>query len=237
MKYKMTDETMVVCGITLHRIQALEDNGNIKTGDLLGWIEKEENLSQEGRCVVRDNAKVWGGASVLGDSEVLGNARVLGDAAVYGNARVLSNATVYGNASVSGDAEVYGNARVLGDAAVYGDARVLGNATVYGNASVLGDSEVLGNARVSGDAVVRGNARVCDSNDFMWVSNIGSRDDTTTFFKNKHGGISVSCGCFSSTLEEFETAVTETHGSNHYAEEYELAIQLAKLHIKRSEIK
>ena len=225
MKYKMTDETMVVCGITLHRIQALEDNGNIKTGDLLGWIEKEENLSQEGRCVVRDNAKVWGGASVLGDAAVYGNARVLGNATVYGNARVLSNATVYGNASVSGDAEVYGNAIVLGDA------------TVYGNASVLGDSEVLGNARVSGDAVVRGNARVCDSNDFMWVSNIGSRDDTTTFFKNKHGGISVSCGCFSSTLEEFETAVTETHGSNHYAEEYELAIQLAKLHIKRSEIK
>ena len=176
MKYKMTDETKVVYGITLHRIQALEDNRNIKAGDLLGWIEKESNLSQEGWCVV------------------------------------------FGDAEVYGDAEVRGNARVFGDAEVFGDARVFGNAGVSGNARVCGDAEVR------------------ENQDILWISSIGSRYDTTTFFKNQNGGISVSCGCFSGTLKEFEAAVAETHKNNCYAKDYQLAIQLAKLHIEGSEL-
>ena len=43
-KYEFTDETMNYDGHTLHRIRHLSDD---KLG---GWIEKEENLSQEGNC-------------------------------------------------------------------------------------------------------------------------------------------------------------------------------------------
>lgn len=117
-KYELTSETKVFLGKTLYRIKALVQFGNVNAGDLGGWIEKEENLSQSG------NAWVYGDASVYGD------ARVSGDASVSGNA------WVYGNAEVSGDARVYGNARVSGDARVYGDAEVYGNARVYGNAEV-----------------------------------------------------------------------------------------------------
>ena len=123
-KYELTSETKVFLGKTLYRIKALVQFGNVNAGDLGGWIEKEENLSQSG------NAWVYGNASVSGD------ARVAGDASVYGDASVSGNAWVYGNASVSGDARVYGNARVSGDASVYGDAEVYGNARVYGNAEV-----------------------------------------------------------------------------------------------------
>ena len=43
-KYILTTETKDVNGHTLHRIQAIRDFNDVKTGDLGGWIEKEKNL-------------------------------------------------------------------------------------------------------------------------------------------------------------------------------------------------
>lgn len=115
-KYELTGEVKVKFGVTFKRIRALIDFGNVKKGELGGFIEKEENLSHE------NNAWVYGNAKVYGDARVSGNAKVYGDAWVYGNARVSGNAEVYGNAEVSGNAWVYGGARVYGDARVSGDA-------------------------------------------------------------------------------------------------------------------
>jgi hypothetical protein len=92
MKYKLTDETKKHGEVTLYRIQALKDFGDVKSGDNGGWVENQLNLSQEGNCWV------YGNARVSGDAWVSGNARVSGDAWVSGNARV------YGDAMVSGDA-------------------------------------------------------------------------------------------------------------------------------------
>ena len=116
MKFELTSETKEFFGATLFRIRALTSFGSVQTGDLGGWVEKAENLSQDG------NAWVFGDAQVSGDARVYGNAQVSGDAQVYGNA------WVFGDAQVSGDAQVYGNARVSGDAQVYGDVQVSGNA-------------------------------------------------------------------------------------------------------------
>ena len=46
-KYELTSETKVINGVELHRIKALESFGNIKKGELGGWIESEKNLSQD----------------------------------------------------------------------------------------------------------------------------------------------------------------------------------------------
>lgn len=44
-KYELIDETQEWNGRILHRIRALADFGDVKAGELGGWIEKEENLS------------------------------------------------------------------------------------------------------------------------------------------------------------------------------------------------
>lgn len=49
-KYEITSETKVIAGVVLHRIKALKSFGNIKIGDLGGWIESEINLSQCGNA-------------------------------------------------------------------------------------------------------------------------------------------------------------------------------------------
>ena len=152
-KYEFTGEIMECMGRTLHRIRAVRDFGDVKAGDLGGWIETESNLSNDG------------------------------------------------NAWVYGDAWVYGNARVYGDAWVYGNARVSGNAMVYGRKHIL------------------------------WISMIGSRDDTVTFMRAKDEKIIVAVGCFVGTIEEFEKQVDVTHGDNEHGKAYRLAIELAKLRI------
>ena len=71
----LLDDTVEYFGIKLFRIRALISFGNVEAGDIGGYIEKEENLSEKG------NAWVYGNAMVSGDARVYGNARVYGDAA------------------------------------------------------------------------------------------------------------------------------------------------------------
>ena len=144
-KYEFTGETKQVQLLfrvaTLHRIRAVVEFGFVKVGDLGGWIEKEENLSHEGKAWVWGNAEVWG------------------------------------NAKVCGDAEVFLASHVL----------------------VIGA--------------------------------IGSRDDFTTFYRDKDNEITVKCGCFLGKIDKFLERVTQTHGDSKYALVYKAAVEVAKLQI------
>ena len=147
-KYEFTGETKNFCRTTLHQIRALKTFGDVRVGELGGWIEKENNLSQDNNC--------W----------------------------------------------------------------------------VSGDARVSDNAWVSGDAKVSDNARVTKTSDYMIVGPVGSRDQTTTFYKTKNDGICVSCGCFYGTIDEFEKAVEETHGDSKHGIVYRAAIALAKTQLE-----
>lgn len=92
-KFELTSEFITnIFGTKLFRIKALIEFGNVKAGELGGFVEKEENLNHEG------NAWVYGNAEVCGNAWVCDDARVYGNAWVYGNARVCDDARVYGNA-------------------------------------------------------------------------------------------------------------------------------------------
>ena len=88
---------------------------------------------------------------------------------------------------------------------------------------------VVGYARVDGIAWVDGNAGI------MQIGPIGSRDDITTFFRDQENGISVKCGCFYGTIDEFAEAVKKTHGGTKYEKEYTAAIAVARAHIEGGE--
>ena len=85
-KFEFTGETKTISLLfrtaTLHRIRAVAEFGLVKIGDLGGWIEKEENLSHEGKAWVCGDAEVWGNAKVWGNAEVCGDAKVCDDAKV-----------------------------------------------------------------------------------------------------------------------------------------------------------
>ena len=186
-KYELSNETIEIDGITLHRIKALKDFSDVKAGDLGGWVEKEDNLSKMGDAWVYENAEVYGNAKVHGDAEIYRNAKVFGNAKIYDNAEVFGNAEIYGNAVISGNAKVFDNAQVYGDAIVYDNARVFGNARVCQGASVCG------NAMVCGDAMVRCGA------DYIIFKNFWS---SGRFFTWTRSNNMWKVGCFYGTGEE-----------------------------------
>ena len=172
-KFELTDETINLRGKTLYRIRALKDFGDVKKGDLGGFVEKESNLSQKGNCWICNDARVFDDATIYGNAEIYGNARVYDNAEVSGDAKVFSNAVIYDDAEIFGKASIYGNARVCGNADIYDNARIYGNALIYDNAQVFGRARVCDNveifdkARVGDDAVVFDSAKVF-SNAFVY---------------------------------------------------------------------
>ena len=70
-KFILTDETIEMFGVTLHRIKAVRSFGNVKEGDLGGFVEKEENISEHFEAWVCGNAKVCGNAEVCGDADYI----------------------------------------------------------------------------------------------------------------------------------------------------------------------
>ena len=63
-------------GHTLYRIEALKDFSDVKKGDKGGFVESEDNLSQDGDCWVYDTAKVYGNAVIHGRAVIGGDAKV-----------------------------------------------------------------------------------------------------------------------------------------------------------------
>lgn len=61
---------MEIDGHVLNRIIALRDFGEVKKGDLGGFIEKESNLAHDWNCWIYNDAVVYGDAKVCGDAKV-----------------------------------------------------------------------------------------------------------------------------------------------------------------------
>lgn len=73
-KFELTDNFVInALGIKLFQIKCTKAFKNANEGDLGGYVEKEENLSQSG------DAWVYGDARVSGDAWVSGDARVEND--------------------------------------------------------------------------------------------------------------------------------------------------------------
>lgn len=135
----LTDETMKTdSGITLTRIQRIND------GRRGGWVQSEMNLSQQGKCWIGGEAKVFETAFVSGD------ALVNGCAEITGHAKVFDKAWVTGDSRVGNFAQVYGHAKVFNKAMVCSQAKVYGNVVLKDYVTVLDQAEVFGNAELTG---------------------------------------------------------------------------------------
>ncbi len=201
-KYKLTDETSPLGN--MRRIKALRDFADVKKGDLGGFVESEDNLSQYGDCWIYDDAKAIGHSKVIDNAQIRENAVIrdfasVGDRSIVrGKAMVTDivmirdNAIVEGCAVVSGIARLSDNAHVSGKAIVQGntvmsdDSSAYGNAVLSGNANILENAVVCGKATMHngfacGNAMVCGNVNVFDNPTFSGDAVISGKRDYITF--------------------------------------------------------
>lgn len=242
-KYELTNISIVHNGVTLYRIKALKDFDHIKKGDLGGFIESKNNLSQNGDCWVYDDAKVYDHAYIFENAKIFNNVEVFNNARVFNDARIYSNVKIYNNAKIFGGSRIYGNAAVYDDAEVSGDAcvcnyanvfehaciidfgKVESKAMVYGNAIVCNYGYVGDNSIVRGRTVIRGTAcilqnAIVDSNaDYIVFKNWWSSGRYFTWTRTNNMW---SVGCFYGTGEELIKKAYEDSEKN--GREYERVV-------------
>lgn len=192
-KYELTSEATQVNGHILYRIKALRDFEGVKAGALGGFIETENNLSQN------DNCWIYGDAKVYGNSEVYGNAKVYNKSQVFDNAKVFGNAKIFNNVSVYDNAKVYGDAVVFDDVRVYEDAQVFGNANVRDRALIGDKALVYGNTYIFGYATILGNAVINANSDYIVFKNWWSSGRYFTWTRSNNMW---KVGCFYGTGQE-----------------------------------
>lgn len=109
-KYEFVAHDCVLAGTRrLFRIRAVRDFGEVRRGDLGGYIQCEKNLCHDGQAWVHDVAQVYGPEAV-----VRGNAQVRGEAWILG--RVEDDAEVGDLAIVRAGSRVGGRTVLLSDA-------------------------------------------------------------------------------------------------------------------------
>ena len=124
---------------------------SVRQGDLGGFVQSENNLSQEGACwlfqnaiaaedaVVAENAQIRNLAVLRGNTMVVGNA-IIRDCSIVEDYAIFTTGVVEGNSRIAGNARIIRNEWTqatprVADSLVYG--KLSGNVRLYSGAQVL----------------------------------------------------------------------------------------------------
>ena len=136
----------------LHRIRAVTDlTEDVLKGMLGGYVESYNNLDQEGRAWISEDAIACENAVVCGDAVLTDHAVAKGCAYVGNNAMMTDHAIAQDDAAICGGL-LTGESCVCGYAVIRQDEQTLCAPIIDGSARVYG--EISGNVVCRGDAVV-----------------------------------------------------------------------------------
>lgn len=248
-KYEFTGETMQLGEHTLRRIRALKDFYAVNAGMVGGWIEKEENLSEEGNCFVFGEAKAYGNSRVeddailFEDAEIFGEAHMKQHAIAAGYSKVFGNAYMNDDTCISGYATLSGFASVQDHALIEGRARIEGDVTLVANAQISGNAHIQGRTYIGCISQIGNNADIRSTADCIHISNIGMNGYHITFYKGIGKQIFVctmldliqgdpsgdSIRVWEMPIDEFMSAVKQAYMDNEYKDIYCMAAEMVKL--------
>lgn len=209
-----------------YRIRALRDFGDVKAGDIGGFVESKWNLSDHGNCWIYDNAVV------REDARVVHNGRVRDWAVVKDKAAIIDNAECLHSATIGGQSRIYDNAVITDHAMIGGVAEIWNDVVIAGWSNVGHNAKIYGQTLIDGDAEIAENAYIKQKSDYFTLKGFGHVGRTTTFYKGCDGNIYVSCGCFNNTLKKFKQQVNMYHFGKYTkcGAEYLLLAEAAEIH-------
>lgn len=188
----------------LYRVKALRNFGDVKKGDIGGYVQSEDNLSHEGYCWVYYNAKIYN------------------EARIYGNAQISDYAVIQDNARIYGDSQIWDYAVIDGNARIYGDSEVWDYAIIRDNALIYGDSAISGNAFIDGDAEIKTGRHIGYIEEkFKNVLYIQCKASLITVYTDMNNIIKCNIGYQKRmTLTDLINRIKEDGGMNEHREEY-----------------
>ena len=215
MKYKITGIEMSWHDHILHRIESLKDftliNGKeIHKGDLGGWVENENNLSQEDLCWIYEECKMYENARRSGNSIGYGNSRQHGNSQQYGDSQQSGNSKQFGHSLQLGRSLQFGNSQQYGNSHQYGNSQQYENSQQFGHSRQSGNSKQFGNSKADKDMCLSGNSLFETKDDIVILTSPTSgRQITIGSDKN------ICTGCFDGSswwlIDERRVKIPEYH--------------------------
>ena len=249
-KYKiLKDNYKKICidniDITVYRIKALKDFGDVKKGDIGGYVQSKENLSQLGDCWIYNNAIVSENAKIEDNAKIYDNANVYDNAVISECAKIEGNAVISECAKIEGNAKIKDNAKIHDFAIIEDNAKVAGNSIINDNVVICENSLIVGNSiirdnciifsnavirdsHIFGKAFIGEDAKIFNSNDYISISNVNNNSLTVFRAKNnKNNELNIVYNNCSFTFREFIKYV-KTIQCKKYRKELLLALKFAK---------
>ena len=177
----LKNESIQHNGRTLYRIQSVKAFDGVDVGDKGGYVESEDNLSQDDDCWLYNEAKSYDSAVVRGNAVMCHNSEACDYAVVEGNVSVRFNVKIGGhsyvadNVTLSGNVYISGNVSITDEVQIYGDditisdgvcisefATIFENVKLSGSAYINGHTNIGGNVKISGNVTLSGNSFIAD---------------------------------------------------------------------------
>ena len=244
-KYKLSNITMKFEGRTLYRIMASKDFGDVRKGELGGWVQSENNLSQKGNCWIYNNAKCMDNARVFDNSLMFDRSEMHDNTIIYDYSRMHGNSAMFDNSKMYGNSAMYGYSTMLDYATMCGNSEMHDHSEMhdysemyegskmYNNSIMSGHGEMWKNGILDGDKNLYGKL-VSKVDKFIDVINPRQGRIVTGVLKN--GEILYNVGCQNEiTRETFIDRIYNEGGgieSNPHREEYLKIIDMIELYLK-----
>jgi len=136
-KYEiLKDQSIVIHGKILYRIRALRDFGNVKKGDIGGYVQGEHNLSHDGECWVYNNAKMFD------------NSRVLDNAKMFNYSKMFDIAEMRNYSKMYNFSEMHDNAKMYNFSVMFDNAEMHDNTEMYDFSKASGNVKLISNAKL-----------------------------------------------------------------------------------------
>ena len=159
-KYELTDFTMRFEGRILYRIRALKDFSDVKKGELGGWVQSENNLSQEHDCWIYNDGKCMDNAIVCDDSYMCDYSKMYNNSRLYNNSMLYDYSEMRDNSKMFGDSIMLDCSYMCDDSKMYDHSSMFGYSEMHGNSKMYGKSTMLDDSKMFGDSIMYGNSKM-----------------------------------------------------------------------------
>jgi len=172
-KYEiLKGQSITIYGRTLYRIRALRDFGNVKKGDIGGYVQNEYNLSHDGECWVYNdamaldnsrvlnNARMYNNSRMYGHSEMFDNTEMHDNSKMFNDSKMFDNSEMYDNSEMHDSAEMHDYSKMFDNSKMLDYSRMYDNSEMYDNAKIFNFSKASGNVKLIGNAKLYANAHV-----------------------------------------------------------------------------
>jgi len=122
-----------------YQIRALKDieSMGIRKGDLGGYVNDKDNLSQEGNCWIFNDSRMFNNSRMYDNSKMHNNSMMFNNSEMHDNSEMYDNARMYNNSKMHNNTVMFNNSEMHDNSEMYGKSRMFDSAVLTNDSSLI----------------------------------------------------------------------------------------------------